>query len=156
PLTSGDGEFAPRWSPDGRRLVYAAREGGSVQLRLRWMDTGVTTQLAQLLRAPNSVAWSPDGRSIAFSMLVPEKSEPLARMPEKPEGAEWARPPRVITHLLYRADGEGYLEEGYSQLFVVPADGGTPRQLTSGPYHHDGLPAWTPDGKFLIVSANRR
>ncbi|MGH9867977.1 MAG: prolyl oligopeptidase family serine peptidase [Candidatus Polarisedimenticolia bacterium] len=156
PLTSGEGEFAPRWSPDGRRLAYAAREGSSVQIYVRWMDTGVTTQLAQLLRAPNGVAWSPDGRSIAFSMLVPEKPQPLARMPEKPEGAEWAKPPRVVTHLIYRADGEGYLEEGYSQLFVVPAEGGTPRQLTSGSFHHDGRPAWTPDGKFLIVSANRR
>jgi acylaminoacyl-peptidase len=77
-------------------------------------------------------------------------------MPEKPEGAEWARPPKVITRLIYRADGEGYLEEGFNQLFVVPAEGGTPRQLTSGPFHHDGPPVWTPDGKFLLISANRR
>ena len=156
PLTSGEGELAPRWSPDGRRLAYAAREGSSVQLYVRWMDTGVTTQLAQLLRAPNGIAWSSDGKSIAFSMLVPEKPEPFARMPEKPEGAEWARPPRVVTHLIFRADGEGFLEEGYSQLFVLPAEGGTPRQITSGPFHHNGPPAWSPDGKFLFVSANRR
>lgn len=88
PLTSGSSEFAPRWAPDGSRLVYAAREGDSLQLHVRWMDTGSTTQLAQLLRAPSGVAWSTDGRWIAFTMLVPEKPEPLAKMPEKPEGAE--------------------------------------------------------------------
>jgi len=156
PLTSGGGEFAPRWSPDGKRLAYAAQDGDSVQLFVRWMDTGATTRLAQLPRSPGGIAWSPDGKWIAFNMLVPEKPEPLAKMPEKPEGAEWAKPPKVITHVVYRADGEGYLEEGYTHVFVVPADGGTPRQISSGRFKHDGIPAWTSDGKFLLVAANRR
>jgi acylaminoacyl-peptidase len=155
PLTSGQGEFAPRWSPDGKRLAYAAHDGDSVQLFVRWMDNGATTRLAQLQRPPSGVAWSPDGKTIAFTMLVPEHAEPLAKMPEKPEGAEWAKPPKVITHVVYRADGEGYLEEGFSQVFVVPAEGGTPRQISSGPFNHEARPVWTPDGKFLLLSANR-
>ena len=155
PITSGGGEFSPRWSPDGKRLAYAAVEGDSVQLFVRWMDNGATARLAQLQRSPAGIAWSPDGKSIAFTMLVPADPEPFVKMPPKPDGAEWAKPPKVITHVVYRADGEGYLEEGFTQLFVVPSEGGTPRQISSGPYHHDGVPVWTPDGKFLLIAANR-
>jgi acylaminoacyl-peptidase len=56
---------------------------------------------------------------------------------------------------VFRADGEGYLEEGFSQVFVLPAEGGTPRQISSGAFHHEAQPVWTPDGKYLLISANR-
>ena len=155
PLTSGGGSnSSPRWSPDGSKLLYVSSSDGSAQLYLRWMDTGQTARLTQLTRSPSSLMWSPDGTWIAFTMLVPEKPEPLAQMPAKPEGALWAKPPKVIRKLQYRADGAGYLEDGFVQLFVLSAEGGTPRQITSGAFHA-GTPSWTPDGKFLIFSSNR-
>ncbi len=157
PLTLASGsQTQPRWSSDGTRLVYISADDGESQLYLRWMDTGQVARLAQLTRPPSSVSWSPDGRWIAFSMLVAETSKPLAELPEKPKGAQWAEPPKVVSKLTYRYDGNGYLEDGYQQLFVVPSEGGTPRQLTFGPYHHEGDLAWTPDSQFLIFSANRR
>ena len=155
-LTDGNqSASAPRWSPDGTRLVYASDSDGTTQLYLRWMDTGQTTRLTQLSHSASSITWSPDGGSLAFSMLVPEKSEPMAKLPAIPKGAKWAEPPKVIESLTYRFDGSGYLETGYRQLFVLSADGGTPRQLTFGRFHHDGPLAWTPDGQHLIFSTNR-
>ena len=75
PLTDGSQSvFAPRWSPDGKRLLYVSDEGGSTQLWMRWMDTGQTTRLTQLTASPGGLAWSPDGRRIAFSMHVCEKA----------------------------------------------------------------------------------
>ncbi|MFQ5742164.1 MAG: S9 family peptidase [Acidobacteriota bacterium] len=156
PLTTGnESDSSPRWSPDGTRLLYASTKEGGVELWLRWMDAGQTAKLTNLTRTPNSVYWSPDGDWIAFSMFVPETAEPFVKMPPKPRGAKWAEPAKVITKLQYRADGAGYLENGYSHLFVLPADGGTPRQITSGPYNHGGVLSWTADGKQLIFSANR-
>jgi len=133
PITSGArSDFSPRWSPDGKKLLYASTVEGSVQLYLRWMDTGQTARLTQLLRSPWGLTWSPDGKWIAFMMFIPHSPEPLASLPASPEGAKWAKPPKVIRSLQYRADGEGYLEEGYTQLFLLSAEGGTPRQLTDG------------------------
>lgn len=156
PLTSGNrNDASPRWSPDGTMLLYVSSSEGSSQLYLRWMDTGQTAKLTDLISRPGGLSWSPDGRWVAFSMFVKETKKPYAPMPEKPEGAQWADPAKVITRLRYRYDGQGYLPEGYHQLFVIPADGGSPRQLTSGPFDHRGAPDWTPDSKALVLSANR-
>jgi acylaminoacyl-peptidase len=155
PLTSGnENHRSPRWSPDGKRLLFVSGEEDSSQVYCRWMDTGQTARLTRVLDSPRDIAWSPDSRSIAFSMLVPTPTEKFAVTPPKPKGAEWAKPPKVIRKLRYRADGAGYLKDGYSHLFILPAEGGTPRQITSGDFNHRG-PRWTPDGGSLIFSANR-
>jgi acylaminoacyl-peptidase len=146
----------PRWSPDGGRLLYVCRHGNQAQIFVRWMDTGQTAVITRLVQSPGNATWSPDGRQIAFTMRVPEDPRPLAPMPKAPPGAEWAPPPRVVDKIVYRVDGAGYLEPGFTHLFVVPADGGSPRQLTTGAFHHNGVPSWTPDGRHLIISANRR
>jgi len=61
----------------------------------------------------------------------------------------------VTTRLKYERDGSGYIETGYNHYFVVPAVGGSPRQVTSGKFHHTGTPEWSVDGKALIFSGNR-
>ncbi len=156
PLTSGlSNDASPRWSPDGKRLLYASSAEGGTQLYVRWMDTGQTARLTQLTSSPSGLAWSPDGKRIAFSMLARERREPFVKLPEKPEGAEWAQEAVAIDTLIYRRDGAGYVEPGFRQIFVLSADGGTPRQVTAGAFHHGDAPAWTPDGQALVFSANR-
>ncbi|MBK7875975.1 MAG: S9 family peptidase [Planctomycetes bacterium] len=157
PLTTGPrSDGMPRWSPDGGRIAYVSSEGGSAQLWVRWMDSGQTARLTNLSEGPGAIAWSPDGKWIAYTAFVAEETEPFVAMPRAPEGAQWAPPARVITAVKYRADGEGYLRQGHAQLFVVPAEGGSPRALTSGAFDVRGAPSWTPDGKALVFASNRR
>ncbi len=153
--TGGGRESSPRWSPDGQRLAYVSNEAGSSQVHLRWMDSGQTAKISQLTRSPRGLTFSPDGTQLAFSMLVPAAAPRLAALPKKPKGAEWADEPKYIVRLRNRADGVGYLEHGYHQLFVLPAEGGTPRQLTTGTFEHRSTPAWAPAGDALLFSANR-
>ncbi len=157
PLLSGTASYtSPRWSPGGDRLAYVSEaEGRGPELYLKWLDTGQSALLSNLPESPRNVTWSPDGTQIAFTSFVRSQGPKLATPPEQPENAEWAPPVIVIDSLNYRADGRGYLETGNTQVFVIPADGGTPRQLTSGDFDHDGPLAWSPDGQRIVFSANR-
>jgi dipeptidyl aminopeptidase/acylaminoacyl peptidase len=154
PLAAGASQ--PRWSPTGDRLAYiAAAEGGRAQLFVRWMESGQAVAVTGLPNSPSSLAWSPDGRQIAYTMFVPDEGARLGTPLTRPEGAQWADPLQVITAVTYRADGQGYLRAGYDQLFLVSSEGGAPRQLSYGPYNNGGPLSWTPDGRTLLFSGNR-
>ena len=157
PLLSGtDSYSSPRWSPSGDRIAYvSSAEGRGPELYVRWMDTGQTALLSNLPASPGALSWSPDGTQIAFTSFVKSEGPKLASPPEQPEGAEWAPPVIVIDSIYYRADGRGYLEAGNTHLFVIPPDGGTPRQVTSGDYDHSGPLAWSPDAGQIVLSSNR-
>ncbi|MFQ6047064.1 MAG: S9 family peptidase, partial [Gemmatimonadales bacterium] len=150
-----DGSDA-QWSPDGTRIAFA-RQGDAkgAQIFVRWMDAeGATSQITHVEKSPSSITWAPDGESIAFVMTVPERDTWRVRLPPRPEGAKWTGEPKVVTRLNYRRDRRGYTDDGYRHLFVVPATGGTPRQLTNGDWNH-GSPEWTPDGKEILFASLR-
>ena len=155
-LTSEDrSESSPRWSPDGTRIAFVSGSEEGSEIYVYWAATGQMARLTQLERSPSGIAWSPDGRHIAFTSLVPEARPVFASMPNKPAGAEWADPPFVETRVRHEADGRGTIEPGFRHIFVVPADGGSPRQITSGDFQH-GTPVWATDGRSILFSGNRR
>jgi dipeptidyl aminopeptidase/acylaminoacyl peptidase len=157
PVVTGSGSHSsPRWSPKGDRLAYVSTaEDGRPQLFVRWMQTGQTARLAELLDAPDSLTWSPDGKWIAFTMFAPDSKQPLGEAPPKPENAQWAPPLEVITDITYRVDGGGYLKPGYTHVYVVPAEGGAPRQLTFGAFNESGPLSWAPDSSYIVATGNR-
>ncbi|MEZ5939671.1 MAG: prolyl oligopeptidase family serine peptidase [Hyphomonadaceae bacterium] len=156
PIAQGRGSYAsPVWSPDGRSIAFIAAEDGGPELRVYNLDTRATATLTRLTGGARGLAWSPNGKTLAFSAFVEEAGASSAPLPPRPEGAKWNAPVKVFDTIDYHADGQGLLESGYMQIFVLPADGGTPRQLTWTATDQSGRLSWTPDGKSIVFSANR-
>ncbi len=147
---------SPKWSPSGDRILYtASTESEGTEIFVRWMDDeGAATQITHLENSPGNVEWSPDGTEIAFTMSVDSDNPWPISLPGRPEGANWTEGPKVVDRLVYRRDRRGYIDGGYTHLFVVPADGGTARQLTDGDWNHNGV-AWTPDGAEILFTSLR-
>jgi acylaminoacyl-peptidase len=163
PLTSGlYNDRSPRWSPDGSQILFISDRDGKPQIYKRWMDTGETVMLTNLQYPPSGISWSPDGKYIAFSSVVPAAPPSIVKLPPAPPGAKWAKPATVIDKSFYRFDGMGYKAGmGFMHLFIMLSEGGTPRQLSKGNFHHPfaifgGDIQWSPDSQSIVLSANRR
>ena len=147
---------APRWSPDGSKLLYIATgQPAGMQLWVRYMDGDAgATQLTRLTEAPTDPEWSPDGQQIAFRMNVPTRETWNIALPAAPKGAKWTEAPRIVQRLNYRSDRIGFTDDGYQHLFVMSAEGGQARQVTNGNWNHSAA-RWTPDARALLLSSLR-
>ncbi len=154
---------AARWSPSGDRIAYiGGDEEGKLgsEIFVRRMDAeGALTQITHGADHPTDLSWSPDGRWIAYRARVPLPAPKHLALPGRPKGAEWTGEPDIIERLHYRVDRIGRVT-WRMHLFLVPADGGTPRDLTPGEVDVGAravgaidigsAPQWTPDGRFLV------
>jgi len=151
-LTRGDKrDAAPRWSPDGTRLAFVSEREGRKRPQLYVMPTdgGEAVRLTELAQGVGDPVWSPDGNRLAFLSRVGGDEAPQDE-PEEPH----SRPARVITTLKYKMNGEGFVYDRRTHLFVVDVDDGSVNRLTDGDANHDG-PAWSPDGSLLAFTSAR-
>ena len=155
-LTSFEGnEASPQWSPDGQRIAYvrnAGKEGAEIYVH--WLSSGHSARITHTESSPRELRWSGNGTHIAFSMTVKSPPPLLVKRSAAPEGAKWAEKPRLTDRLYHERDGSGYVEAGFSHVFVVPAEGGTPRQLSKGDFHHH-KPEWRSDSQAITATGNR-
>ena len=170
-LTVGPRDSEPVTSPDGRLVVFLrAAESGPPQLYAMPVDGGEPRRLTDHPLGAGPVVFAPDGRTVAYCAAVPESGRYGT---DKEVGAD-AEPPRRITRLSYRLDGEGFVLDKARQVFVLDVSGHassptaptvgsrvsidgsplpaepTPVQLTDEPSGADH-PAFTGDGRLLYV-----
>ena len=157
PLLSGKAQYRmARFSPDGSRLAYVSSEEGDNQLYVRWLQSDQTARVTNVQKGVGNISWSPEGKWLAFTMFKPKASSGIFKeMPAKPKGANWAGTAKYIDQMSYRSDGRGFIPSGFQHVYVVPAEGGTPRQITQGDFHHRSNIVWSKAGESLFISGAR-
>lgn len=163
----------PRLSPDGRRLAFVRRDPTQADEPSSAVVMDLRTGREQNLRRRGygsvaEIAWSPDGRRLAFTAEVDPPRFLVGRMPPVGAGprrrggragavAQDTKSPlaRHIHRLDWRWDGEGH-QDRWSHLFVVDAArGGAARQVTAGNWGASDI-AWSPDGRSVAFTADPR
>ena len=154
-----DGAGTPRWAPDSRGLAFLRKHDGGTDVVVLDAASGTIRVVAHAAAALRELAWSPDGLLLAWQQMVAAPAPTWPDLPQPPEGARWGEQPHLTERLVYRHDTVGVLPEGSFQVFVAPAHGGTPRQLTDGVWSSGFMQGpglvWSADGRRLILSASR-
>jgi dipeptidyl aminopeptidase/acylaminoacyl peptidase len=169
--SSGKADRHPRWSPDGKSILFESNRGGSTQLWIIDLAGGEARQLTRISTEASLGTWSRNGKQIAFmSAIWPEYSDKpfkesdalnQKRMDEKEKNPVKAK---VFTRLFYR-HWDDYVEDKRQHLFVMSYENGKagePRDVTPG--DRDAYPTSTtfsigddftfsPDGKYLYFTA---
>jgi dipeptidyl aminopeptidase/acylaminoacyl peptidase len=162
-LTRGEGsDTRPRWSPDGRSLAFISSRGGKSQVWVIPVDGGEARQVTKLATEADGVAWSSQSDKLLFTSRVYPDCSDAACNQKRLEDAEKSKvKAQVFDALLFR-HWDSWRDGRYTHLFVVSAQGGTPRDLTPGAYDSPtwflGAPdgyAISPDGKEVCFNSNR-
>ena len=153
--SSSRNESNPTWSPDGKKISFISSlddDNGS-EIFIYWVDSKQYSSISQLSGSPRSLKWSNNGKYLGFSMFVSEKTLQLVSPPRKPKNAKWAEKPRITERLKHEADGSGYMREGFTHLFYISSEGGTPTQVTSEKYNHTSY-EWNANSNGFVFSSN--
>lgn len=162
------GESDGRFSPDGKQILFESARKGGQQIWLADFNTtngtiGEPHPLTSLSTETDGAMWSPDGKNILFvSDVYPDCHDDACNQRRDEERAQSKVKARIFTHLLYR-HWDHFTDDKRSHLFLVPAAGGTPRDLNPGDEHDvptfqlEGPTQYdiSPDGKEVAFEEKR-
>jgi Tol biopolymer transport system component/DNA-binding winged helix-turn-helix (wHTH) protein len=158
-------DLFPAFSPDGGVIAYSSLRNGKFEIFARQLAPGgreiqVTTDGAQNMQP----AWSPDGKMIAYHSrdrrgvwTIPAFGGVAQQLTEFGADPAWAPDGEWIA---FQSDAPADLGQAAfgampsSTIWVVPARGGAPRQITKAgaPPGGHGSVVWSPDARRIVFA----
>lgn len=148
--------LAPRFSPDGSRVLYTSYETGFPRIYV--LDIG-TSQRRVLESEEGTMSFAPrfapDGRTIVYSISQAGNTDIYARNIDGGTPVRLTSAPSIETAPSFSPDGRQIVFEsdrsGSQQLYVMPATGGEPRRISFGAGRY-GTPVWSPRGDLIAFT----
>jgi len=138
-------DMRPRFSPDGKQLVFISDRSGKPQAWVMSTGGGEPKQLSDLPGGVSAAEWSPDGTKIALGggsgvqrFIAGKEDDPTARR---------------IRDYTWRLDGAGIRDE-YASVWITDVEDPKPIRITEPDYGVDAF-AWSPDSKTIAFMADR-
>jgi TolB protein len=148
--------LAPRFSPDGSRILYTSYESGFPRVYVMDLATlnrqVIGEQTGQMSFAPR---FAPDGQTVVYSQAAGGNSDIYTLNLATGASQRLTSGPAIETAPSFSPDGRQIVFEsdrsGGPQIYVMPATGGEPRRISSGPGRY-GTPVWSPRGDLVAFT----
>ncbi len=160
-LTNSDSiVLAPRFSPDGRRVLYTSYETGAPRVHV--LDVGAV-QSRILPTTPGLMSFaprfSPDGSRIIYSVTNGSNTDIWAMDVASGATRQLTFGPAIETAPSFSPDGSQIVFEsdqsGSQQIYIMPAQGGEPTRISFGDGRY-GTPVWSPRGDQIAFTKQNK